>query len=151
MPHIHEKIDFVVVAYIVYKQKVLLVLHKKLKEWLPIGGHIELDEDPEEALFREIKEECGLDVEIIGKKPEQQFSRRTFLYSPRHLDIHDVILGHKHVGLTYFAKAKSDKVKLSESEHDNIRWFTKQELDDKKYNLSSDIKFYALAALNEIK
>ena len=66
MPHIHELIDFVVDIYIVYKDKVLLIHHKELKKWLPIGGHIELDEDPEEALFREVKEECGLEIEVLG-------------------------------------------------------------------------------------
>ena len=57
MPHIHDLIDFIVDAYIVHNNSVLLILHKKLKIWLPIGGHIELNEDPDEALMREIKEE----------------------------------------------------------------------------------------------
>ncbi len=58
MAHTHELIDFIINIYIIYKGKVLLIYHKKLDKWLPIGGHIELDEDPEEALFREVKEEC---------------------------------------------------------------------------------------------
>ena len=33
------------------KRKFLLIKHKKLKKWLQPGGHIELNEDPEEALF----------------------------------------------------------------------------------------------------
>ncbi len=69
MTHIHEKIDFVVSARIVYEDKILLVYHKLLQKWLPVGGHIELDETPEEAIFREVKEECGLDIEVIGEKP----------------------------------------------------------------------------------
>ena len=56
MPHIHDLYDFVVSAFIVHKGKVLLIYHKRYHEWLPIGGHIELDEDPQEALYREIKE-----------------------------------------------------------------------------------------------
>ena len=47
MPHIHEKIDFTVSLFIVQDGKVLVIHHKKLGQWLPIGGHIELDEDPE--------------------------------------------------------------------------------------------------------
>ena len=43
MPHIHEKIDFTVSLFIVEGEKVLLVHHKKLDRWLPIGGHIELE------------------------------------------------------------------------------------------------------------
>jgi ADP-ribose pyrophosphatase YjhB (NUDIX family) len=68
MPHIHEKIDFTVSLFIVEGEKVLLVHHKKLDRWLPIGGHIELDEDPEQAAYREAKEECGLEIELIGER-----------------------------------------------------------------------------------
>ena len=69
MPHIHEKYDFVITVYIVYDKKVLLVHHPRYGKWIPMGGHIELDEDPEEALFREIQEETGLEVEIVAEKP----------------------------------------------------------------------------------
>ena len=49
MPHIHEKIDFTVAIFVVHDGKVLLIHHRKLDQWLPLGGHIELDEDPEIA------------------------------------------------------------------------------------------------------
>ena len=55
MAHIHEKIDFVSTAFIVHKDKVLLGHHRILNLWLPIGGHIELDEDPITALYPQIK------------------------------------------------------------------------------------------------
>ena len=114
MSHIHEKIDFTVVAYIINSSKVLLVLHKQLKRWLPIGGHIELNEDPEQALFREIKEECGLEIEIIGKKPDYKDDITQPLYSPAYLDIHKISESHQHVGMVYIAKSKSAEIKLAE-------------------------------------
>ena len=40
LPHIHEKIDFTVEVFIVYKNKVLLRMHDKVKKWLGPGGHI---------------------------------------------------------------------------------------------------------------
>ena len=67
MAHIHEKIDFTVSICIVHENKVLLLMHKKLHIWLPPGGHIELDEDPNEAVLREAKEETGLDVRLVGE------------------------------------------------------------------------------------
>ena len=73
MPHIHDLIDFTVAAYIVNNGKVALVNHLQLKRWMPVGGHIELNEDPEEALFREIKEETGIDksqLTVLSSKPK---------------------------------------------------------------------------------
>ena len=62
MPHLHEKIDFTAEVFIVYQNKVLLRKHDKYKMWLSVGGHIELDEEPNQAAVREVKEEAGLDV-----------------------------------------------------------------------------------------
>lgn len=150
MPHIHEKIDFVVVAFIVHNNKVLMVHHKELKMWLPVGGHIEPEEDPEEALFREIEEEAGLkpsDIEILSSKPELKSSETKFLFTPAFVDIHKISETHRHIGFTYFAKSKTEKIRLAEQEHHEIRWFTEEELDDPRYTLRPAIKFYAKEAL----
>lgn len=150
MPHIHELIDFTVVAYIVYDNKVLLIDHIKYGLWLPIGGHVELDEDPEEALLREIQEECGLEVEVIGERPNFQDPNVKPLIAPAYMDIHTVTETHRHIGLMYFAKAKTGQVKLAEKEHNAIRWFSREELSDPKYNLKPQVRFYAEQALNKI-
>jgi hypothetical protein len=65
MPHIHDLMDFTVEAFVVYKSRVLLIYHKQLKKWLPLGGYIELDENPEQALFRDNRGEWagGRDLE----------------------------------------------------------------------------------------
>lgn len=147
MPHIHKLIDFTVTCYIIYGDKVLLIRHRQLNKWLPIGGHIELDEDPEQALFREIEEECGLKVKIIAEKPDIKTKHRRFLLPPAYLDIHPINDTHKHIGMTYFGKAESDVMKLAEKEHYDIRWFTEEEINDPKYELTEDIKFYIKEAL----
>src|SRR3989344_4246010 len=110
MPHIHELIDFTVAVFIVHDSKVLLVMHKKQQKWLPIGGHIELHEDPDEALAHEIAEECGLEVEMLTTKPKIPGDHRKSLFTPNYMDIHEVNEvynpgpHHKHVGLKKFAK-----------------------------------------------
>ena len=68
MAHIHETIDFTVALFVVHNGKVLLVHHRNLNKWLPLGGHIELDEDPETAGLREAREESGLEVELLGER-----------------------------------------------------------------------------------
>jgi len=150
MAHIHKLIDFVVDVCIVYRDKVLLIHHKKLNKWLPIGGHIELDENPEEALFREVNEECGLEIKVLGEKPKIQSKGTKFLYSPVFLDIHNISDTHKHIGLYYFAKTKSDNVVLNKEEHNEIRWFKEEELNDPKFNLDPAIKFYTKEALKRL-
>ena len=60
------KTDIVVSGYIVYEDKVLLIHHRKLDLWLPVGGHIDPDEVPDDAMIREAKEEVGLDITLIG-------------------------------------------------------------------------------------
>jgi len=40
MPHIHEKIDFTVAIFVVNAGQVLLIHHRQLDKWLPLGGHI---------------------------------------------------------------------------------------------------------------
>ena len=78
MPHRHEFMDCTVEAFVVHETRVLLISHRQLHTWLPLGGHIALDEDPEQALFREIREESGLAVDILSQKPAQQFEGKNF-------------------------------------------------------------------------
>ncbi|MCE9643670.1 NUDIX domain-containing protein [Candidatus Parcubacteria bacterium] len=150
MAHIHEKIDFVVTIWIVFENRVLMIFHKKAQLWLPVGGHVELDEDPEETLYREVKEECGLEIELIGDKRMEGYptdSRRKLLPTPAYMDIHHFNDTHRHISLAYFARAKSDKMVLAEEEHDQIRWFTEEELEDPQYALIPEMKFLAREAL----
>ena len=151
MAHIHELIDFTIAAYIVFENKVLLIHHKKLERWLPIGGHIELDETPEDALYREIQEECGLKVEIMSDKPEGQHSNGKYLYTPNYLDIHKITDKHQHIGITYFLKTLSDSCTLEDHAHNDIRWFTLDEMKKAKYEIQSDVIFYSGQALKMSK
>lgn len=151
MPHINEKIDYCVEVFIVHKDKILLRMHDKYKIWLSVGGHIELDENPEEAAVREVKEEVGLDVKIIDSRilPDDQ-SDYKMLIAPRYLGSHYVNDVHKHTVFVYFAKADTDKIVDSVSDHEKseCRWVTKQEL--KNMDLKSNVLFYAEEALKEL-
>jgi len=152
MPHIHELIDFTVEAFIVHEGKVLLVNHKTLGKWLPVGGHVELDEDPEQALFREITEETGLSpeqIEIIGEKFPLTDPHVKPLYTPAFLDIHKISETHRHVGLGYIAKAKSGDVTLQQAEHTEIRWFGPEELTAPQFQIQPGVQQYAQHALSQ--
>ena len=129
MPHIHEKIDFTVEAFVVYKDRVLLRKHDKYHKWLSVGGHIELDEDPNQAAVREVKEEVGLDViladDLLPFKKETGEYRE--LIPPKFLNRHRISDAHEHVTLTYFAAADTDEVQEPDDGEASgrCRWFAK--------------------------
>ena len=89
---------FTATGFLVRDGKVLLVNHRKLKRWLPVGGHIEAGEDPMQALRREVREEVGLDIAIVA----------------------DSLPVHSH--------AVQGEPRLDPTEHSELRWFSAQDL-----------------------
>lgn len=156
MAHIHEKIDFTVAIFVVHDGKILLIHHRKLDQWLPLGGHIELDEDPEQAALREAKEESGLDVELLGERPPTTGPGTRALIAPRFLDIHRITDTHEHIGMIYWARPKGSggasaaNPALAAGEHHDIRWCSADELDKLQPPMSDAVKWYCRAAIREI-
>jgi 8-oxo-dGTP pyrophosphatase MutT (NUDIX family) len=61
-----ERRAFSVSIFCRHAGAILLVQHKRLARWLPVGGEIEPGETPLEAARRELFEETGL----VGRFPE---------------------------------------------------------------------------------
>lgn len=151
MPHIHEKIDYCADAYIVNGDAVLLRLHDKYDVWLPPGGHVELDEDPEEAAVREAKEEVGIDITLVGTRlPNFNDGDREVL-APRFINRHHVNETHEHLVFEYFAVSDTrDIAPRTEEKNVEIRWFTRAELNALKENIWEKVRRYANLALDEL-
>jgi len=153
MPHIHEKIDFTIEVFVVCKNKVLLRKHDKYDIWLGVGGHVELDEDPNQAAIREVKEEVGLDVELDDKllafrKNDNQYKE---LIPPRFLNRHKIDDNHEHVTLVYFAKSKNDALSVSDREvSKELNWLTMDNLEKNELGIKEDVLFYAKEALKDL-
>lgn len=157
MAHLYYHKDFTISAYIVYEQRVLLGLHKKKGMWLPLGGHVEPNEDPEEALFREIHEECGLaagDIEVYGTKAPIGSETVIPLFPPYDMNIHHFSGEHWHIGMIYFARALHHNVRLNADEHTDLRWFSAKKLFTDPSPLSAplppDVAYYCKNALEVI-
>ncbi len=100
--------DFTVAVFVVWDGKVLLHYHQKLGRWLPRGGHIELNERPDDAALREVYEETGILATLISEQlnavdlpgqPEQ-------LCRPAGMQLAKIRPGHQHIDLVFFATAK---------------------------------------------
>lgn len=151
MPHIHKDIDFTVGAAIVHQGKVLLVDHPRYGMWLMPGGHVELTEDTDEALLREIREETGLgpdDIEVVAERvdPDDAGDAKP-LWVPRWMDIHPANPPHRHIALAYLVRANTDHVMLDAGEHREIRWFTAEELGDPALIVPTEARWYAREAI----
>jgi ADP-ribose pyrophosphatase YjhB (NUDIX family) len=150
MPHLFYYLDYTVSVFVVHSGRVLLVDHKQLKRWLPVGGHIDPNEDPQTAALRETREESGLEVELIGARPPDGLPGTTPLVAPAYLDIHDIKGEHRHLGMIYFARSATNELQLADAEHHEIRWFSGDELDDPVWGLLDSIRFYAKEALRTV-
>lgn len=116
MPHIHDKYDFTVSAFILHpnEAKLLLINHRKLNIWLQPGGHVELDEDPLQGLDHELLEETGLELskcQIIEPAKQPKVRGQKTLPLPFHFNVHDFNKKHKHIDLEYVIKSYTDKIK----------------------------------------
>lgn len=152
MAHIHEKIDFTASVYVVLEDKVLLHFHKKRQSWMPPGGHVELDEDPNQAAIREVYEESGQRVELIGGVPIKISDERgeSELVPPRFMNRHHFNEAHEHVDLVYFARATTAIIRPEEAGGE-IQWFTAEEIEGMSgEKLWPRIRAYALSALKEL-
>jgi len=139
--------DFVSTVYIVKDAKTLLVFHKKLKMWLPPGGHIDENELPCDAAKREVLEETGFKVELIGKEEPLGEGVKKLVH-PKVLQLEGIEEGHQHVNLVYYGIINSGTLKINEEEHSDIKWFS---IDELEYNdVPMNVRVYGKKSIEEL-
>ena len=138
------KTDLVVAGYIVHDNQVLLIHHKKLNLWLPVGGHIDQNETPDQALQREIKEETNLEIKILNQPDIPLVGNiRKNLAAPFYVNVHSVG-NHDHCCLYYLCQVLNpDQLKINQ-ELKNFSWFSKKDLEQK--HIPEDVKHQCLKA-----
>ena len=121
---------FTVTGFVVHQGSTLLHWHPKVKMWLPPGGHIEENEDPVQAVLREIKEETGVQAEVVPTGPVIEMDYPTQVPTPYTImieDIEDPVQGfHHHIDMIYFCRPLG----APESINDGWRWVARRSLSD---------------------
>lgn len=100
---------FTVSGFVSDGERTALHWHR-IQKWLPAGGHIEQDEDPIEAVLREVKEETGIDVEVLPTVEPFGHTRPPQLPPPVTIGIYDLDADghadgrHQHIDFVYFTR-----------------------------------------------
>lgn len=92
---------------------------------------MEPNETPEEAALREVYEETGLHVKLLGERfpREDDFIRPLGIQKNRRTT--DDGETHMHIDIIYAAvpNDEENKLVLNREESDAIKWFSREELD----------------------
>ena len=142
---------FVATVFVIHADKLLLVFHKKLKKWLPPGGHIHENELPDEAAVREVKEETGLDIELLGEKQPKTSEIVEPLFRPELVQLENIDQNgemHQHIDLFYLARPRTHDISISE-ESEDIKWFSLENMKNEK--VPENIRYTAKRMIEKMK
>ena len=109
-------------------EKFLMTKHKKLKKWLPLGGHADGDNDIIRVAVKEAHEESGLEnIELV--------SSDIFDLSVHLIPEYKGVPAHYHYDIRFLLRASKpgEQIQMSDESTD-LAWFT----DIPKSSLESD-------------
>jgi len=127
---------FTATAYVVHDGALALHHHDRLDMWLAPGGHVERDERPRETARREVREEVGLDVDLLEPETTVDAEAGRELPAAEHVMLFDInvhpdgAVGHQHVDFVYFGAAADRDIAPADGEAsaDEWEWFTAADL-----------------------
>lgn len=160
MPHINTlpgQHDHTVSMFIIRtdqgEPKIMFHLHKKYRVYMQFGGHIELNENPWQAVARELKEEVGYDLnqlEIL--QPKQTIKKLSGVIThplPVVYTTHHAAPQHYHSDVAFaLITDQEERHPIAEIESSDIKLFTKNELiklpKEKTYENGREITLFIL-------
>ena len=143
---------FAVATFVVSGERVLLLFHRKLAMWLPPGGHVEPSELPDVAAVREVAEETGVEVVLLGERGlDTAYPRQ--LVRPEGLQVEHIDAEHEHIDFVYFAVPAGGRltppVRSAEAECDRAGWYTLAEMA--ALGANEEINAWAAKAVRTVK
>lgn len=139
--------DFTATTFVVWNAQVMLHRHKKLGLWFPCGGHLEPNELPDEAAVREVLEESGVAVVLVGERALPLAQPRQ-LVRPRGVQLETIAPGHEHIDLIYFARPLPDYRGTLSAQDLTLGWYNRAQLG--ALDLTEEIRHWTALALLEL-
>ncbi len=127
--------QFTATVYIIDKERVLLIRHRKLNKWLPPGGHLDPNETPAEGARREALEETGIEIEYIKQENiwierwNASSFERPYLCLIEEIPPYKEVAAHQHIDFIYLARPVGGTERQNMNETDGLQWFTLEEVE----------------------
>jgi len=148
---------FVATVYVVNDGATALHEHDRLGMWLPPGGHIERDELPHATATREVREELGLDVDLVAPEGAIESPTVGSIPRPQHflledIDVCDGEVGHQHVDFIFYGHVESRDItpETGEQPATDWEWFTPAKLRQRADDLEPDVVEIGQRAIDEL-
>lgn len=125
---------FTVTGFVVEGDRTLLHWHRKLRIWLPPGGHVDPDEDMVQAVEREVLEETGITADVIPDRELPAFSNLPQLPPPLAIIVADVPQGpHQHIDMSYALRPRAGAVRIAPDQDHGFIWVSESQLRDDEH------------------
>jgi 8-oxo-dGTP diphosphatase len=164
MPHIHtadKQYDLCTCAFIVRtdtpEPTIMLHKHVTLGMLMQFGGHVELNENPWQAIAHELREESGYELsDLLLLQPQTRFAYLSGSHGVAHPIPATVMsyrygdLNHLHTDLVYvFTTDHAPRLPVAKGESTELRCLTRTEIETLPEALiPQDIRAIALFALD---
>lgn len=139
--------DFAATVFVAWRGSLLLHRHRKLGMWLPCGGHVEPHELPDDAAVREVLEESGVAIELVGERALELVAPQQ-LVRPRGVQVESIRPDHEHIDLIYFGRPLEPYDGRLDSDEEGLGWYSPGALE--RLDLTDEVRAWTQLALAEL-